>query len=246
MKAFRANGIDDNYPQGYGVRLDSGDLAYLSIEVRKILDENGFTKCKIFATNSLDEYLISDLERQGACIDCYGVGDAIATSKEAPCFGNVYKLVQLDGQAVMKMSEDRIKTINPGFQRSWRISNAEGTFKADLTCLRGDDSEKKLQNNEEITIFDEIDRFKFKTFLPGQYSAKELQVQMIENGKRCFEEQSLEEKRQYYKENLNRLSASEKRLINPHYFKVDISAELHKCKYDIIDRLVKEIEEFKD
>ncbi len=245
MRAFRDNGIDDNYPQGYGVRLDSGDLAYLSIEVRKVLDENGFRKCKIFATNSLDEYLISDLERQGACIDCYGVGDAIATSKEAPCFGNVYKLVQLDGQPVMKMSEDRIKTINPGFQRSWRISNADGIFKADLTCLKGDASEKKLQNNEEITIFDEIDRFKFKTFLPGQYSAKPLQLKMIENRHRCFEEQSLEEKRLYYKENLDRLSPSEKRLINPHYFKVDISQELHECKYAIMDRLVREIENFK-
>ena len=93
IKAFKDNGIDDSYEGGYGVRLDSGDLAYLSAECRRILDENGLTKCKIFATNSLDEYLITDLERQGACIDCYGVGDAIATSKANPCFGNVYKLV---------------------------------------------------------------------------------------------------------------------------------------------------------
>ena len=98
IRAFRENGIDDNYPYGYGIRLDSGDLAYLSVKVRKILDEHGMTGCKIFATNSLDEYLITDLERQGACIDSYGVGDAIATSKAAPCFGNVYKLVQINGE----------------------------------------------------------------------------------------------------------------------------------------------------
>ena len=105
IKAFKDNGIDDSYEGGYGVRLDSGDLAYLSAECRSILDENGLKGCKIFATNSLDEYLITDLERQGACIDCYGVGDAIATSKANPCFGNVYKLVEIDGQAVLKRSE---------------------------------------------------------------------------------------------------------------------------------------------
>ena len=96
IRSFRECGIDDNYAPGYGIRLDSGDLAYLSQKVRKILDAHGMKKCKIFATNSLDEYLISDLERQGACIDSYGVGDAIATSKAAPCFGNVYKLVQMN------------------------------------------------------------------------------------------------------------------------------------------------------
>ena len=91
IRSFRECGIDDGYAPGYGIRLDSGDLAYLSVKVRKILDEHGMKHCKIFATNSLDEYLISDLERQGARIDSYGVGDAIATSKAAPCFGNVYK-----------------------------------------------------------------------------------------------------------------------------------------------------------
>ena len=121
IRAFKDNGIDDSYEGGYGIRLDSGDLAYLSAECRRILDEHGLKNCKIFATNSLDEYLITDLERQGACIDCYGVGDAIATSKANPCFGNVYKLVEIDGQAVLKRSEDKIKLINPGFQITYRI-----------------------------------------------------------------------------------------------------------------------------
>ena len=91
------------------------------MKVRKILDSHGMTGCRIFATNGLDEYLITDLERQGACIDSYGVGDAIATSKAAPCFGNVYKLVEIGGEPVLKRSEDTIKLINPGFQITYRI-----------------------------------------------------------------------------------------------------------------------------
>lgn len=247
IRSFRENGIDDSYPYGYGVRLDSGDLAYLTIEVRRILDEHGLKKCKIFATNSLDEYLITDLERQGACIDSYGVGDAIATSKAAPCFGNVYKLVQLDGQAVMKMSEDRIKVINPGFQITWRISKQypEGDiFKADVTCLRGDEDDRKLAAGETITIYDEFDRYKFKTLEKGEYSARPLQHLVIDGGRRCAPVHSLAEKKAYYRETLMRFSPSERRLINPHYFKVDISDGLYKLKNSIIEHLVKEIKDF--
>ncbi len=248
IRAFKENGIDDTYPNGYGVRLDSGDLAYLSIEVRRILDENGLPGCKIFATNSLDEYLISDLERQGACIDSYGVGDAIATSKAAPCFGNVYKLVQLDDVPVMKMSEDRIKVINPGFQITWRISKQyerEGEiFKVDVTCLRGDETDQILAAGETITLYDEFDRYKYKTLVKGEYSAKPLQVQVMKDGVRCVPVRTLEEKRAYYKDNLSHLSPSEKRLINPHYYKVDISDQLSQLKYGIMERLAKEIKEF--
>lgn len=248
IRAFKANGIDDSYAKGYGVRLDSGDLAYLSIEVRRILDENGLGGCKIFATNSLDEYLITDLERQGARIDSYGVGDAIATSKAAPCFGNVYKLVEIDGQAVMKMSEDRIKTINPGFQITYRLSKhyeKEGEiFKTDVTCLRGDRLTQAIEAGEEITVCDEFDRYKYKTFAKGEYAAKALQVKVMENGKRCVPFHSLEEKRLYYKENLSKLSPSERRLINPHYYKVDISDDLYNKKNEIMSHLVQEINNF--
>ena len=248
IKAFKANGIDDSYPKGYGVRLDSGDLAYLSIEARRILDENGLPGCKIFATNSLDEYLITDLERQGARIDSYGVGDAIATSKAAPCFGNVYKLVQIDGKPVMKMSEDRIKTINPGFQITYRLTKTyekEGeVFKADVTCLRGDALSKSIEAGEEITICDEFDRYKYKTFVPGEYTAKALQVKVMEGGKRCVGSHTLAEKAAYYKDNLAHLSSSERRLINPHYYKVDISDDLYNTKNGIMSQLVKEINEF--
>ena len=244
IAAFRAAGIDDDYRPLYGVRLDSGDLAYLSVEVRQILDKAGLRQCKIFATNSLDEYLIADLERQGACIDSYGVGDAIATSKGNPCFGNVYKLVQIDGEPVLKRSEDRTKLINPGFQITWRISKdyPEGEiFKADVTCLRGDRLCQQIEAGERFTIYDENDRYKFKTFEAGAYHAKPLQQKMMENGRRCYPQESLADKTAYYQANLSRLSPSERRLINPHYYKVDISDDLYNTKLDIIDRLVKDI-----
>ena len=249
IKAFKDNGIDDSYPYGYGVRLDSGDLAYLSIECRSILDEYGLKNCKIFATNSLDEYLITDLERQGACIDSYGVGDAIATSKAAPCFGNVYKLVEIDGEGVLKRSEDKIKLINPGFQITYRIMIDDPSkgeiYKVDVTCLRGDELSRKIENGETFTVCDEYDRYKYKTFEAGAYTALTLQHKVMENGKRCVPHHTLAEKKAYYDSTLMHFSPSERRLINPHYYKVDISDDLYNLKMGIINRLVKEIKDFK-
>ena len=109
IKAFKKCGIDDNYEGIYGVRLDSGDLAYQSKKCRKRFDEEGFTKAKITLTNSLDEQLIRSLREQGACVDMYGVGDAIAVSKSYPCFGGVYKIVELDEEPLIKISGDVIK-----------------------------------------------------------------------------------------------------------------------------------------
>lgn len=249
VKAFKDNGIDDTYEKGYGIRLDSGDLAYLSIECRRILDENGLKGCRIFATNSLDEYLITDLERQGACIDSYGVGDAIATSKANPCFGNVYKLVEIDGEAVLKRSEDKIKLINPGFQITYRIIKDDPSkgriFKVDVTCLRGDELSRKIENGESFTVCDEHDRYKYKTFEKGEYLARVLQQPAIKNGVVCAPTYSLEQKKAYYDETLRHFSPSERRLINPHYYKVDISDDLYNLKMGIINRIVKEINEFK-
>ena len=248
MRAFKNNGIDDSYAPGYGIRLDSGDLAYLSSECRNILDSNGFTKCKIFATNSLDEYLITDLERQGACIDSYGVGDAIATSKANPCFGNVYKLVQIDGNAVLKRSEDKIKLINPGYQITYRIIIEDPSkgeiFKVDVTCLRNDSLSQKIEAGEEFTVCDEYDRYKYKTFAAGSYKAFILQHKVIENGKRCAPVHTLKEKKEYYNRTLMHFSPSERRLINPHYYKVDISDDLYNLKISILNRLNAEIREF--
>ena len=248
IKAFKENGIDDTYAQGYGIRLDSGDLAYLSMECRSILDENGLNGCKIFATNSLDEYLITDLERQGACIDCYGVGDAIATSKAAPCFGNVYKLVEINGEAVLKRSEDKIKLINPGCQITYRIminDPAKGEiYKVDVTCLRGDGLSRKIEAGEAFTVCHEQDRYLTKSFEAGEYTAFVMQHKVIENGVRCDTKYTLQEKKEYYNHVLKHFSPSERRLINPHYYKVDISDDLYNLKMGIIEKLVKDIRNF--
>ena len=250
IKAFRDNGINDSYEAGYGIRLDSGDLAYLSAECRRILDEHGMTGCRIFATNSLDEYLITDLERQGACIDCYGVGDAIATSKAAPCFGNVYKLVEIDGEAVLKRSEDKIKLINPGRQITYRImidDPAKGEiYKVDVTCLKGDSLSRKIEAGEGFTVCNEQDRYLTKTFEAGQYKAFIMQQKVIEDGVRCDTRYTLQQKKEYYNTVLNHFSPSERRLINPHYYKVDISDDLYNLKMGIIEKLVKEIKAFKE
>ena len=249
IRSFRECGIGDDYAPGYGIRLDSGDLAYLSQKVRKILDAHGMRKCKIFATNSLDEYLITDLERQGAMIDSYGVGDAIATSKAAPCFGNVYKLVQIGGEPVLKRSEDTIKLINPGFQITYRIIKRDPdhgeTYKADVTCLRGDSIARKIESGEEFTIFAEDDRFKRKTFEAGSYSWRTLQLQIIKDGEDCSEKRSLQEKRDFFQDTLHHFSPSERRLINPHYYKVDISEDLYDKKIAMLESLNKEIAAFK-
>ena len=248
MKAFKENGVDDSYAPGYGIRLDSGDLAYLSTECRHILDKNGYTKCKIFATNSLDEYLITDLERQGACIDSYGVGDAIATSKANPCFGNVYKLVEIDGEAVLKRSEDKIKLINPGNQITYRImidDPAKGEiYKVDVTCLKGDELSKKIEAGEGFTVCNEHDRYLTKTFEAGEYTAMIMQHKVIENGVSCDTKYTILEKKEYFNRTLMHFSPSERRLINPHYYKVDISDDLYNLKMGIIEKLVKEIRNF--
>jgi nicotinate phosphoribosyltransferase len=241
IKVFKENGIDDNYSAGYGIRLDSGDLAYLSSKCRKMLDDAGLKKCKIFATNSLDEYIIQNLEQQGAQIDSYGVGDAIATSKHNPCFGNVYKLVEIDGVPVLKRSEDKAKLINPGFQVTYRIIK-DGKFAADVTCLRGDGLSKKIEAGEDFYIRHEHESAKKTKFKSGEYEFKALQQQVMKDGVVIVEDTSIQSKREYYLANLASLDSTQIRLINPHYYKVDLSDELYNAKMDIINKLIEEIE----
>jgi len=240
IKAYLDNGIDDTYPNGYGIRLDSGDLAYLSSVCREELDSAGLTKCKIYATNSLDEYIISELEKQDAKIDIYGVGDAIATSKHNPCFGNVYKLVQIDNEPVLKKSEDKSKTTNPGSQLTYRIIK-NGMFKADVTCLREDDLSKQIFRREAITIRDEFDDTKITHFAADSYDYKILQKKIIENGELKIECKPIEERREYYLKNISSLNSTQKRLINPHFYKVDISDDLYDLKNKLINSIVEEI-----
>lgn len=243
IRSFIDNGIDDTYPEFYGIRLDSGDLTYLSVECRKMLDRAGLTKCKIFATNALDEYIISDLERQNAAIDAYGVGDAIATSKHNPCFGNVYKLVQIDDEPVLKRSEDKSKIINPGFQITYRIIR-DGLFRGDVTCLRNDKLSRRIEAGKEIELRSETDDTKVTRFEKDSYISRVLQEMIIENGEECGKRSDVSNSRNYYLANLNSLSIAEKRIINPHYYKVDISDDLYDLKIKIINSLIKEIRNY--
>ena len=243
IRSFIDNGIDDNYPAFYGIRLDSGDLTYLSVECRKMLDRAGLTKCKIFATNALDEYIISDLERQNAAIDAYGVGDAIATSKHNPCFGNVYKLVQIDDEPVLKRSEDKSKIINPGFQITYRIIR-DGLFRGDVTCLRNDKLSRRIEAGKEIELRSETDDTKVTRFEKDSYISRVLQEIVIENCEECGKRSDVSNSRNYYLANLNSLSIAEKRIINPHYYKVDISDDLYDLKIKIINSLIKEIRNY--
>lgn len=243
IKALKNNNIDDSYPHGYGIRLDSGDLAYLSLKCRDELDKAGLTKCKIIATNSLDEYIIKELERQESAIDSYGVGDAIATSKHTPNFGCVYKLVQIDGKPVLKRSEDKIKLINPGFQITYRIIQ-NNFFKADITCLRDDSLTKKIEAGEEFTVQHEFDETKRSTFLKGSYSYKILQQPVMQSGEITAEDIPIQQRREYYLSNLNSMNPTERRIINPHFYKVDISDDLYDLKMNIINNLIEELKEF--
>ncbi|MDD2537752.1 MAG: nicotinate phosphoribosyltransferase [Bacteroidales bacterium] len=240
IAAFRANNIDDSYRPFYGIRLDSGDLAYLSRKCRELLDREGLNNCVIFASNALDEYLISDLERQNAAIDSYGVGDAIATSKHNPCFGNVYKMVQIGDSPVLKLSEDKAKVINPGFQVTYRIYQ-DNENKADVTCLRGDRLEKALSGGKDIILRDEYDQTRKTSFSEGTYTAERLQHKFIENGKRIRPETTQQEKRDRYLNELSRMNPTERRIINPHYHKVDISDDLYDLKMKIIYTIKEEL-----
>ncbi|MBQ3437088.1 MAG: nicotinate phosphoribosyltransferase [Fusobacterium sp.] len=239
IKAFKECGIDDNYKGLYGIRLDSGDLAYQSKKCRKRLDEEGFTKAIITLTNSLDEKLIRSLREQGAYVDMYGVGDAIAVSKSYPCFGGVYKIVELDKKPLIKISGDVIKISNPGFKEVYRIYDKDGLAYADLiTLVDGDSDREKLLKREELFIRDEKYEFKSSTLKKDMYSYKKLTNIYIKDGKindSLYEELfDIMASQKYYLNSLEKLSNERKRLENPHNYKVDLSQDLINLKYNLI------------
>ena len=245
ISAFKENNIDDNYHGNYGVRIDSGDLAYLSKKIRERFDNEGFKKAKIILTNSLSEKVIKSLKEQGASVDLYGVGDAIAVSKSRPCFGGVYKIVEIDNKPLIKISEDTIKISNPGFKEVYRIYDSNGIAYADLITLVGEDSDKlKMINSEELLLRDEKDEFK-KSFLKhGEYTYKKLTKLFIENGIITNEYKSMcdpLDSQNYYFENLKNVSIERKRLENPHKYKINMSTDLLKLKYRLITEINKDI-----
>ena len=224
-------------PQGIrpvAVRLDSGDLAYLSKEVRKILDEAGYSDCKICATNALDEKLISSLLKQDAKIDIFGVGENLITSKSNPVFGAVYKLAAIEKDGVIipkiKISENVVKITNPSFKKVYRFYSKEtGKALADIITLH---DEEVLEG--EYTIFDQENTWKRKTL--SNYYVKPLLTKIFENGNLVYNSPSLKEIAEYSKNDLNTFWDEIKRLDNPHKYFVDLSQNLWNLKQELLNK----------
>lgn len=218
-----------------GIRLDSGDLAYLSKKVRKILNASGLEDCKIVVSNSLDEYIIEDLIAQGAKIDVFGVGERMITAKSDPVFGGVYKLVAVeeDGQIVprIKLSENAEKITNPGYKTPWRLYDKEtGKAIADVITL----AHEKIDENKEYTIFDQENIWKKKKIT--KFVARKLQVPVFIDGECVYESPTLEESREYCEKQLDTLWDEVKRFVNPHKYYVDLSMELWHVKQELIQK----------
>lgn len=215
------------------VRLDSGDLAYLSKEVRKRLDEAGYPDCKIVATNSLDEKLIASLLDQDAKIDIFGVGENLITAKSEPVFGGVYKLVAIekDGNLIpkIKISENVAKVTNPSHKKVFRFySKEDGKALADLITLA---NEEVLEG--EYTIFDPANTWKRKIL--KDYYVKPLQEKIFENGNLVYTSPSLKEIAEYSKRDLDTFWDEIKRMNNPHKYFVDLSQNLWDLKHHLLN-----------
>lgn len=217
------------------VRLDSGDIAYLSKVTRKLLDEAGLTDCKIIASNALDEYLIKDLLRQNAKIDIFGVGERLITSKSTPVFGGVYKLVAVEHEngiiePKIKISENITKITNPHFKKIYRFYDKDtGKALADEICLY----DEEICTEETHTIFDPHATWKKKTL--KNFNVKSLLKEIFKNGKLIYNEPSLDEIRRYCLEQIEMLWDEVKRFENPHNYYVDLSKKLWDIKQQLLD-----------
>jgi len=219
-----------------GIRLDSGDLAYLSREARKMLDEAGFPNTKICASGDLDENLIRDLKLQGACIDTWGVGTKLITSEDCPSLGGVYKLAaeHVDGRIIpkMKVSENPVKITNPGMKRLLRLYDKNnGMAIADLIVL----DHETYDESKPLTIYDPINTWKSMTLT--DYTIRELQVPIFKDGECVYESPSLKEIRDYCKQDMDTFWDQYKRLLNPHRYKVDLSDSLWMLKNSMLSGL---------
>ncbi len=225
-------------PARFGIRLDSGDLAYLSKQARKMLDATGFPQASICASSDLDETLIASLKNQGACINTWGVGTNLITSKDCPAFGGVYKLAAVkQGDTFVpkiKLSENPIKITNPGNKTVWRIYDKEnGMLIADLIAM----ADEKYDVSNTLMLFDPIDTWK-KTYLkPGTYTMRELLVPIFENGICVYTSPSVLEIKAYCKAEQETLWDETRRLVNPHRVHVDLSNELYHTKHSLLDRI---------
>ena len=223
-------------PQGItacGIRIDSGDLAYLTRKARQMLDEAGWEGCKITVSNALDEYLIRDIISQGACIDCFGVGERLITAKSEPVFGGVYKLVAVekDGGIVpkIKISETVAKITNPHFKKLYRCyARDTGKALADYLCLH----DETMDDSGTFRIFDPDATWKEKELY--NFEAKELLVPIFQKGELVYESPSLPEIKAYCARQIDTLWDEVKRFENPHRYYVDLSQKLWDIKYQLL------------
>ena len=217
-----------------GIRMDSGDMAYLSRKARKMLDEAGWTECQISVSNALDEYLIENLLHQGAKIDMFGVGERLITAKSEPVFGGVYKLVAVekdDGTIVpkIKISENIGKITNPHFKKLYRFyGNDTGKAIADYMCLY----DETVDDSGEMEIFDPEATWKTKTVY--NFTARELLVPIFKDGELVYQCPDLQQVRKYCLEQVDTLWDEVKRFDNPHTYYVDLSQKLWDIKNDLL------------
>lgn len=227
-------------PNGYrlkGVRIDSGDMAYLSKKVRARLDAEGMQDCAIVVSNSLDEYVIESLIKQGAKIDSFGVGENLICSKNSPVFGGVYKLAAIKEGDVwipkIKISDNAGKMTNPGVKNLYRIYDKETNMAiADLMTLY----DEVIDENEDLTIYHHMDRWKYKVIPKGSYSLRSLLVPIFEDGKLVYEVPSLEEIRAYSKSELDSIWDEIKRFTYPQEYYVDLSRSLLDLKLNLLEK----------
>lgn len=234
IKVFR----EEVVPRGFrpkGIRIDSGDITYLSIEARKMLDEAGFQDCRIMASNSLDEFIIRDILTQGARVDLFGVGERLITSRSEPVFGGVYKLaaVEEEGRVVpkIKLSENVGKITNPGFKEVWRLySKTTGKAIADVLTTR----EETIDEQQPYELFDPEHTWKRKTVT--NFHARKLLTRIFDKGTCVYEGLGLKDIRSYCREQIDILWDEVKRFENPHEYYVDLSKPL----WDMRQKLLQE------
>ena len=219
-----------------GIRIDSGDLAYFSKKVRAALDEAGLTDCKITVSNSLDEYTINSLVEQGACIDSFGVGERLITSKSEPVFGAVYKLAAVEKDGVfeprIKVSENVEKITNPGLKKVYRIYNESGMAVADLIAT----ADEKIDLSKPFRYVDPKAPWRRRSF--ENCTAKELQVPIFKNGKLVYKLPTLDEIRDYVKLQMgDQMWQEEQRFENPHVHFMDMTPSYYEMKMELLHKM---------
>ena len=217
----------------YAIRLDSGDIAYLSKKARKMLDDAGLPNCKITASNALDEYLIRDLIMQGAAIDTFGVGERMITAASEPVFGGVYKLAAVedkDGNITpkIKISENVGKITNPHFKKVYRLYDRDGMALADQICVH----DEVIDPTKPLTIFDQFAVWKTKTLT--EFTVRELQVPVFRHGELVYKLPTLKEIKANCEKELDTLWDEVKRFENPHNYYVDLSEKLWRIKNQLL------------